>query len=136
MAQSLTILAAEDNPVNQRLIERLLTRHGHRVVLATNGREALEAAMHGRFDMILLDISMPELDGMEASRQFRQWEADTGATPTPILAITASAMKGDRERFAEVGMDGYLAKPFNAEQLYRMVEQFSTLVTHDSSYSK
>ena len=133
---ALTILVAEDNAVNQRLIERLLTRHDHRVVLATNGREALDAATHQHFDMILMDISMPELDGMEAARQLRLWESGTGRSHTPILAITANAMKGDRERFAAVGMDGYLAKPFTANQLYGVIEQFSSLVVRDSSYSK
>lgn len=136
VVQPLTILVAEDNAVNQRLIERLLTRHDHRVVLATNGREALDAATRQHFDIILMDISMPELDGIEAARQLRQWEAGTGRSHTPILAITANAMKGDRERFAAVGMDGYLAKPFTANELYGVIEQFSSLIVSDSSYSK
>ena len=134
-ARPLAILSAEDNAVNQRLIERLLVRHGHRVTKASTGREAFERATKGEFDIILMDISMPEMDGMECSRQLRQWEASHHVAPTPILALTANAMKGDRERFTAAGMDGYLAKPFSADQLYRLVEQFSAPSCTDPSYS-
>jgi CheY-like chemotaxis protein len=127
----LSILVAEDHPVNQKLLERLLERQGHRVVMAANGQEALEAATAAAFDLILMDISMPHMDGLEASRLLREWEGANATRPTPIVALTANAMQGDRERFTGAGMDGYLAKPFSAEQLYQTVNQFTTAATQD-----
>jgi len=108
-------LLAEDNRVNQQLAVRLLERQGDRVVVANNGREALnqlvEAGFHG-FDAVLMDVQMPEMDGLEATAEIRRMEEHTHAH-IPIIAMTAHAMKGDRERCIESGMDGYVAKPIS-----------------------
>ncbi|HEV2962536.1 MAG TPA: ATP-binding protein [Candidatus Angelobacter sp.] len=120
MAQEspMRILLAEDNLVNQMVAMKLLANHGHKVTVATTGMEAVQAWDREEFDLILMDEQMPAMDGVEAVRQIRALEAATGAKRTAIVALTASAMKGDRERFLAAGMDGYLAKPFSAEQLY------------------
>jgi PAS domain S-box-containing protein len=116
----LHILLAEDNSVNQRLARRLLERQGHRVTVAGSGREALERVERARFDLVLMDVQMPEMDGLEAAAAIREREAATGRH-LPILALTAHAMKGDRERCLAAGMDGYLAKPIQSEQLWRAI---------------
>jgi PAS domain S-box-containing protein len=112
----LSVLLAEDNPVNQKLAVWLLQKQGHKVTVATTGREALEALGRQTFDLVLMDVQMPEVDGLEATRLIRARERGTGRR-VPILAMTAYAMKGDRERCLEAGMDGYLAKPIVPEQL-------------------
>jgi two-component system, sensor histidine kinase and response regulator len=112
----LRILLAEDSVVNQRLAVGLLERHGHRVSIAQTGREALEKSEQGNFDVILMDVQMPELDGLEASRLIRQRETQTGGH-VPIIAMTAHALKGDRERCLAAGMDEYVAKPVRERQL-------------------
>ena len=122
--ERLSILIAEDNLVNQRLLECLLTRQGHRVVVVANGREALDAFVQRQFDLILMDISMPEMDGIEATRLMREHEASSAAERIPIIALTANAMNGDRERFLSAGMDDYLAKPFTADSLYYLVNRY------------
>ncbi|MEX2175832.1 MAG: response regulator [Pirellulaceae bacterium] len=114
--RSLSILLAEDSVVNQRLAVGLLERHGHRVTIANNGREACERLEQGPFDVVLMDVQMPELDGLEATRKIRQRERDTGGH-VPIIAMTAHALKGDRERCLEAGMDEYVAKPVRERQL-------------------
>jgi PAS domain S-box-containing protein len=116
----LHILLAEDNPVNQRLTMRLLEWQGHRVSVAASGREALARVEKGAFDLVLMDVQMPEMDGLEATAAIRQREAATGRH-LPILALTAHAMKGDRERCLAAGMDDYLAKPIQPEQLWRAI---------------
>jgi len=103
---SLRVLLAEDNVVNQRLALRLLEKLGHSVVLANNGREAVEIFDRDRFDVVLMDVQMPEFDGYEATAAIRQREKATG-THIRIYALTAHAMKGDREQCLEAGMDGY-----------------------------
>ncbi len=121
---ALRILLAEDNPVNQQLAIRLLEKRGHRVVAANNGREALDllgkAAPSG-YDMALMDIQMPEMDGFEATAAIRDKEKSTGEH-LPIIAITAHAMKGDRERCIQAGMDSYVSKPFTVEELIAAIE--------------
>jgi PAS domain S-box-containing protein len=112
----LRVLLAEDNAVNQRLATRLLEKRGHRVMVAGNGREALEALAKEQFDLVLMDVQMPEVDGFEATTAIREKEKVTGAH-LPIIALTAHAMKGDRERCLDAGMDGYLAKPIRAQDL-------------------
>lgn len=116
------ILLAEDNPVNQKLAVRLLEKAGHAVTIANNGREAVETWREGGFDVILMDISMPEMDGLEATRQIRSEEAEGGGH-IPILALTAHAMKGDRERCLEAGMDAYLTKPVKRQALLALLEE-------------
>jgi CheY-like chemotaxis protein/HPt (histidine-containing phosphotransfer) domain-containing protein len=118
---SLTILLAEDNIVNQQLTRRVLERLGHRVVVANNGREALEILPRKPFDLVLMDVQMPEMDGFEATRAIRQREAQTGQH-LPILAMTAHALKGDRERCLDAGMDDYVAKPIRAAQLVQAID--------------
>jgi signal transduction histidine kinase/CheY-like chemotaxis protein/ligand-binding sensor domain-containing protein len=119
--QSLSFLVAEDNAVNQRLIARLLEKRGHSVVLAQNGREALEALAKQAFDIVLMDIQMPEMDGFEATQLIREKEKASGAH-LPIIALTAHAMKGDEERCLTCGMDGYVSKPLKPEQLFSVIE--------------
>jgi two-component system, sensor histidine kinase and response regulator len=114
--RALRVLLAEDNLVNQRLATAILTREGHEVTLASNGQEALDAWAENPFDLVLMDVQMPEMDGLEASRQIRLREQDTGAH-IPIIAMTAHAMTGDRERCLAAGMDEYLSKPIRIRQL-------------------
>ena len=113
---SLRILLAEDNQVNQRLAMRLLEKRGHHVTLAGNGREAVDAAGKANFDLVLMDLQMPEMDGFEAAAALRQREAETGIR-LPVIALTAHALKGDREQCLEAGMDGYLTKPIRGQEL-------------------
>jgi CheY-like chemotaxis protein len=115
------VLLAEDNAVNQRLALRLLEKQGHTVVVAINGKEAVEAVARERFDLVLMDVQMPELDGLEATALIRAQEQETGGH-VPILALTAHAMKGDRERCLEAGMDGYLSKPIQTQEFVRAVD--------------
>jgi PAS domain S-box-containing protein len=119
--RSLQVLVAEDNPVNQRLASILLERLGHRVALAADGREALEAWEALRPDLILMDVQMPRMDGREAARAIRRREAEAGLERTPIVATTAHVMKGDREECLAAGMDGYLGKPVQNDELVRVL---------------
>ena len=111
------VLLAEDTPVNQTLATLLLTRMGHEVTVANNGREAFEVFAGGEFDLVLMDIQMPEMSGIEATEAIRGLERERALKPTPILAVTAHALKGDRERYLASGMDGYVSKPLSAEAL-------------------
>jgi signal transduction histidine kinase/ActR/RegA family two-component response regulator len=113
----LHILLAEDNAINQTLAVRLLQRSGHSVVCANDGRQALEAFGREHFDLVLMDVQMPYMDGFEATSEIRRVEGAV-AKHTPILALTANAMKGDRERCLAGGMDGYVAKPIRPQQLF------------------
>ncbi|PYP89872.1 MAG: hybrid sensor histidine kinase/response regulator [Blastocatellia bacterium AA13] len=118
----LRILIAEDNEVNQKVAEAILTQHGHTVSLAANGRLAVEAFEREEFDLILMDVQMPEMTGFEAVGAIRRAERASG-THIPIMAMTAHAMQGDRERCLEAGMDGYLSKPIRANDLIRSIEE-------------
>ena len=120
--RSLNILLAEDNPINQKLAVRLIQRMGHKVSIALNGRQALEAIETEKFDIILMDVQMPEMDGLEATQAIRTRESLTGRPRVPIIAITAHAMAGDRDRCLEAGMDGYVSKPLNAQELFEVIE--------------
>jgi PAS domain S-box-containing protein len=120
-ARPLRLLLAEDNAVNQRLALRLLEKRGHTVRLAWNGREALAALEEDRFDAVLMDVQMPELDGFEATAAIRARERASGAH-LPIIAMTAHALKGDREKCLAAGMDGYVSKPLQAQELFEAVE--------------
>ncbi|KAA3609552.1 MAG: response regulator [Planctomycetota bacterium] len=113
---SLRVLLAEDNKVNQKVAKRMLERWGHQVELADNGAIALEAAQKRRFDLILMDVQMPVMDGYEATRRIRTL-ANGGNRRVPIIAMTAHAMSGDRDRCLAAGMDDYLTKPFRPEEL-------------------
>ncbi|MGA2724625.1 MAG: two-component regulator propeller domain-containing protein [Bryobacteraceae bacterium] len=115
------ILLAEDNPVNQVVAARLLERREHRVTVVANGREAVAAVERESFDLVLMDVQMPEMDGFEATAMIRQAETGTGRH-LPIFALTAHAMKGDAERCRLAGMDGYLPKPVRHADLYAIVD--------------
>jgi CheY-like chemotaxis protein len=121
-ARSLRILLAEDNLVNQKLAMRLLEKRGHSVLLAGNGQEALTLLETNAVDLILMDLQMPEMNGIEATRAIRGG-GRYGSRRTPIVAMTACAMASDRQRCLEAGMDGYLSKPVRAADLYEMIEK-------------
>jgi len=127
--RSLKILLAEDNLVNQRLASRLLEKQGHQVTIVPDGVQALAAFDKHEFDVILMDVQMPELDGFEATIQIRAREQGHGRH-VPIVAMTAHAMKGDRERCLAVGMDGYISKPIQPQELYEGIE--TALAAHDA----
>ncbi len=113
------ILLAEDNPVNQKLAVKLLEKQGHTVSVADNGRLALEAWRGGGHDLVLMDMMMPEMDGLETTRRIREEEQGH----IPIIAMTANAMQGDRERCLDAGMDGYVSKPVKPEVLFQEIER-------------
>ena len=114
---ALRILLAEDNEVNQEFAVDLLKKRGHTVVVANNGMQAVAEWKTGPFDIVLMDIQMPMMDGFAATAAIRQLENATGRH-TPIIALTAHAMKGDRERCLEAGMDAYVSKPLRSQELY------------------
>ena len=114
------ILVAEDNVVNQRLALRLLEKRGHNVMVVANGREALRVLDQQKFDVVFMDVQMPEMDGFEATAAIRAREQSLGSH-LPIIAMTAHAMKGDRERCLQMGMDGYISKPIRAQELYHVL---------------
>jgi two-component system, sensor histidine kinase and response regulator len=122
-AASLRILLAEDNPVNQLLATRLLEKRGHRVEVAANGREALAALEKEEYDLVLMDVQMPEIDGIEATIAIRAKEK-TGGNHLPVIALTAHAMKSDQERCLAAGMDGYLSKPIRAQELDEFLDKY------------
>jgi two-component system, sensor histidine kinase and response regulator len=119
---SLHILVAEDNAVNQHLARRLLEKRGHRVTIAETGRRALETLETNRFDLVLMDLQMPEMGGLEASALIREKERATGEH-IPIIAMTAHAMSEDEERCIKAGMDGYVSKPIKVDKLFQVVQQ-------------
>jgi two-component system sensor histidine kinase/response regulator len=117
------VLLAEDNTVNQRLATRLLEKRGHRVTVANNGQEAIAHLQKSSFDLVLMDVQMPLVDGLEATRLIRKQEKETGIHQ-PIVALTAHAVKGDQERCEAAGMDGYLAKPIRPEELDAVLQKY------------
>ena len=119
---SLSILVVEDNVVNQRLIARLLDKRGHRVAIAPNGRDAVQAVEKERFDLVLMDCQMPEMDGFEATALIRKRQKESGRH-LPIIALTAGAMQGDEERCLAAGMDYYVSKPIKLEELFSAIEK-------------
>jgi CheY-like chemotaxis protein len=139
--RSLHVLLAEDNRVNQKIATRLLEKRGHRVVLAGTGEEALAALAQRSFDLVLMDVHMPGMDGLEATKAIREKEKSTGLHQ-PIIAMTALAMKGDRERCTAAGMDGYLSKPIDLQKLDEVLAVYAdrrrsdvdVTVGHDDSF--
>jgi signal transduction histidine kinase/DNA-binding response OmpR family regulator/HAMP domain-containing protein len=123
--RSLHVLVAEDSPVNLKLVVKMLEKRGHTVGVATNGREALDALEKQDFDLVLMDVQMPEMDGFEATVAIREQEKKAGGH-IPVVAMTAHAMKGDRERCLEIGMDAYVAKPIRAQELLATVDRIAS----------
>ena len=122
----MNILLAEDNLINQKFALRALQMKGHKVEVANNGVEAINLWETNEFDLILMDVQMPQMDGLEATRQIRLKEqTDTNGTRTLIVAMTAHAMKGDREKCLSAGMDGYLTKPIRPTRLFSIVEELA-----------
>jgi signal transduction histidine kinase/CheY-like chemotaxis protein len=128
----LRIMLAEDNPVNQKVASAVLGKRGHSLKVVSTGIEALRAWETEEFDVILMDNQMPEMDGVEAVRRLRAREASSRRKRTPVIALSASAMIGDRERFLEAGMDAYLAKPFHAQELYALLRDVRAFRHGDS----
>ncbi len=120
----LRLLLAEDNPVNQRVAMRLLEKQGHSVVVASTGAEALEIYSREKFDVVLMDVQMPVMDGYDATRAIRLSERGTGRH-VPVVALTAHALKGDRDTCLEAGMDDYLSKPIHARDLHEVLARWS-----------
>ena len=131
-AARLRILLAEDNAINQKIASRLLEKAGHHVTLAPDGRQALAALDRENFDVVLMDVQMPEMDGFETTAAIRARERDNGKR-LPIIAMTAHAMQGDRERCLAAGMDGYIAKPIQARELIELLEEFSGAAQKEAS---
>jgi len=120
----LKVLLAEDNLVNQKLAKRLLEKRGHQVDTVSCGAEAVRAVRSRPYDVVLMDVEMPEVDGLDATRQIRAWEREAGRR-TPIVAMTAHAMKGDRERCLAAGMDDYVSKPLRPSELFKTIEAYA-----------
>ena len=127
--RALRVLLAEDNAVNRQLVKALLAKRGHSVVTVGNGREAIAALADGTIDLVLMDVQMPEMDGLEATAVIRTLEKVTGAH-VPIIALTAHAMKGDREACLAAGTDGYLSKPVNANDLFALIAALTDETAH------
>ena len=119
----LRILCAEDNPVNQRLVHAVLCSTGADVRIVDNGLEALEALFDESFDLVLMDIRMPVMDGLEATRRIRQMERTEGRARTPIVALSANALPEHVAASAEAGMDGHVGKPFRSEELFLAIAE-------------
>jgi CheY-like chemotaxis protein len=115
------VLVAEDNAINQRLAQRLLERRGHKVEIVDDGAKAIAALARDSFDLVLMDVQMPGMDGFQATAAIRAKERATGGH-IPIIAMTAHAMSGDRERCLAAGMDAYVSKPLRAGDFYAVVE--------------
>ena len=124
---SLHILLAEDNTVNQRLFTRLLEKKGHTVVVVSSGREAVDAVAKGDFDLVLMDVQMQEMDGLEATVAIRQSEEESGGR-IPIVAMTAYALQGDLERCLAAGMDDYISKPIQANKFFAVIEDLAARI--------
>jgi CheY-like chemotaxis protein len=131
------VLVAEDNRVNQVLVTRLLERRGHSVEIAPHGKAAVDMVAADHFDLVLMDVQMPEMNGLEATEAIRRREAQQNGPHTPIVAMTAHARPEDRERALAAGMDAYLAKPANADDLYALIDRLASdagaLAEHPSS---
>jgi PAS domain S-box-containing protein len=121
--KKLNILVAEDNLINQKLIHRVLEKKGFIVDIANNGRECVQKWGESTYDIILMDIQMPEMDGIESTMQIRKLEKEAGNSTIPIIALTAHAMKGDKERFLEAGMNNYISKPIKQAELMSAIEK-------------
>jgi CheY-like chemotaxis protein len=122
MLPPLQILLVEDNPINQKVAIRLLEAAGHAVTLACNGREAVSSASAREFDLVLMDVQMPEMDGLEATAAIRRREHG-GERRLPIVALTSNALAGDREKCLSAGMDAYVTKPVQPPVLFQAIAE-------------
>jgi two-component system, sensor histidine kinase and response regulator len=122
-SRRLRVLLAEDNRTNQKVATIMLERLGHHVVVAGTGLEAVDALKAEPYDLVLMDVQMPEMDGLEATRRIRDIQSGVTNPRVPIVAMTAHAMKGDRERCLESGMDAYLAKPIKPAELRDVIDR-------------
>lgn len=129
IAHPAKILLAEDNLINQKVVVRMLEKAGHSVTVAEDGEKAISAWRNGNFDLILMDVMMPNLNGLEATERIRQIEDSTGGH-IPIVALTANAMQGDREKCLASGMDSYLAKPIRSDVLLHEIDQMLSANIH------
>ena len=118
------VLVAEDNIINQKLIRRILEESGLTIDMANNGLEAFEKRRNGNYDLIFMDIQMPVMDGIEATHEILDYEEDDEVPHIPIVALTANALKGDRERFLNEGMDEYISKPLETAELNAVLNKF------------
>ncbi|HEY2826029.1 MAG TPA: response regulator, partial [Pirellulales bacterium] len=129
--RSLRVLLAEDSPVNQRVATAMLQKWGHQIIVANNGRQAIAMFTKQPFELVLMDVQMPEMDGLEATRAIRQHEQTIGGH-VPIVALTAHAMKGDRQRCLDSGMDAYVTKPIRSKELRRVISEVTTELPADA----
>jgi signal transduction histidine kinase len=129
--RKLTILLAEDNPINTKLAVGFLQHKNWKVECAVNGVEAVNKYKNGSFDLILMDIQMPEMDGMEATLKIREYETEKNRPPTPVIALSAHAMKGDIDKAMSCGMDDYITKPFKPNELYLIIEKLTRLTAEE-----
>ena len=128
MENQLSILLVEDNILNQRIVTFSLKKYRHNVSIANNGQEALNIFSENRFDVILMDIMMPVMDGLEATVKIREFEKQNKLQPrTPIIALTANTMDNDREKCLSYGMDEFMAKPFDIDQLHNIFKELELL---------
>jgi CheY-like chemotaxis protein len=124
--EPLRILVADDSPTNSLIISRVLGSIGHDVTAVETGRRAVESVVAEPFDIVLMDIHMPGMDGLVATEKIRRWELGRDSR-IPIVALTADAMQGDRERYLAAGMDGFISKPFDADELVYLIADLVTM---------
>ena len=129
--RALNVLVAEDNKINQLLAQSLLKRSGHQCTIVTDGLQAVTAVQRGAFDVVLMDVHMPELDGFEATRRIRALPGSL--CRIPIIALTADALEGDRKKCIEAGMDDYLSKPIDFDALRQMLERWGEVRTDSAA---
>lgn len=122
MKKTLKILLVEDNPLNQKIVSFNLKKEGHEISIASSGIEALEIFQKQKFDFILMDIMMPEMDGLETTAKIRKLEKINNLVQTPIIALTANTLDNDRNKCLSYGMNEYLSKPFKLNKLYDILE--------------
>jgi CheY-like chemotaxis protein len=116
----LSVMIADDNAVNRMILKRILEKHGHSVTIATNGQEAFDLVVRGTFDLVLMDVQMPVMDGLASTAAIRRHE-QSSTSRLPIIAVTADAMQGDKEHFLAAGMDGYISKPIERAALLKAI---------------
>lgn len=129
----LRVLVAEDNPVNRILVLKLLAKKGYKTLPVENGAEAVEQVKKGNVDLLIMDIQMPVMSGLDATKAIRSWEKEEKRRPVPIIGLSANAMAGDAEKALRVGMNDYLTKPIIPHQLYDRIEKWAARMAEDKS---